>query len=353
MEQGAVGRAGPDPTGRPKSSAAMRGGRLSIAGLVVTYNRKDLLRQNLAALQAQTRPLEEIIVVDNGCRDGTGEMLAAEFPSVHVVVIPENNGFTTGAAAGLQFAFDRGHDWMWIMDDDALPEPDSLDHLCGSIGSIGEERFCLYACYLDPKENKFSEQVTFIPGGRKVVITEWDEARRLGSLLEGTGGPFLGLLVPRSVVSVVGLPRPETYIWGDFEYIDRLRRAGYRIYYNTSSILRHPSAQWIEWHLPSGIWRLQRPIWRPIRLPLAPVWKQYYGIRNMVDHLMRSPVLPRPVGFLKALYAGTVFTLMVLSNSRKKSAALRFCFRGFRDGLLGRMGKRLTDQEVRESLTAN
>ncbi len=43
----------------------------SVAAVVVTYNRKVLLKECLDALLAQTRPLDSIIVVDNASTDGT------------------------------------------------------------------------------------------------------------------------------------------------------------------------------------------------------------------------------------------------------------------------------------------
>jgi rhamnopyranosyl-N-acetylglucosaminyl-diphospho-decaprenol beta-1,3/1,4-galactofuranosyltransferase len=326
------------------------GGKLSIAAVVVTCNRKELLRQNLAALEAQTRPLEEIIVVDNGSDDGTAELLAEQRPPVTVIRLRENVGFSAGAARGLQFAVERGHDWIWFMDDDGFPEKDGLEQLCDSLPSAADEKFLLYSCYLDPREHKFCEPVTFLFDGRPVVTTDFEAMRKKGTLLESVGGPFLALFLPRSVMELVGVPRADVFIWGDFEYIERIRRAGFKVYYNTNSILYHPSKPWMEWRTPSGIWNLERPVWRPIRLPIAPLWKHYYGIRNMVDYLVRHAHIPTPLGLLKGLYAGFVFSLMVFSSSKRKSAALRFCYLGFRDGLMGRMGKRLSDQEVRESL---
>lgn len=53
-----------------------------VCAVVVTYNRKQLLRRCLSALLAQSRTVDEILLIDNASSDGTNEMLAIEFPMV-------------------------------------------------------------------------------------------------------------------------------------------------------------------------------------------------------------------------------------------------------------------------------
>ena len=64
--------------------------RLSV--VVLSYNRKDELRQTLNILRKQDHPDWELVVADNGSADGTLEMLAAEFPWVKLLALGENLG---------------------------------------------------------------------------------------------------------------------------------------------------------------------------------------------------------------------------------------------------------------------
>ncbi len=50
-----------------------------VVAVVVTWNRRDLLVESLAALAAQTLAPVEIVVVDNASTDGTAELLAREY----------------------------------------------------------------------------------------------------------------------------------------------------------------------------------------------------------------------------------------------------------------------------------
>lgn len=58
-----------------------------ITCVVVTYNRKKCLYQNLAALLMQTRPLDEIIIVDNACTDGTYKYVSEIVKKIQLFII--------------------------------------------------------------------------------------------------------------------------------------------------------------------------------------------------------------------------------------------------------------------------
>lgn len=99
---------------------------LSLSAVVLSYNRRDALRQTLEnltdTLDAQPAP-SEIIVVDNGSTDGSAAMVRELFPSARLIEPPGNigvEGFNVGARAA------RG-EVLLILDDDASPDPRALD----------------------------------------------------------------------------------------------------------------------------------------------------------------------------------------------------------------------------------
>jgi len=63
------------------SQSWLSGGFSKITVLVVTYNRKELLRNCLAALLAQTAKVEHLVIVDNASTDGTAEWLREWMPA--------------------------------------------------------------------------------------------------------------------------------------------------------------------------------------------------------------------------------------------------------------------------------
>jgi hypothetical protein len=76
--------------------------------VVVSWNVRELLRACLASVFAGARPdlTLEVIVVDNGSRDGSAELVRREFPAATVVANADNRGFTAGNNQGL--ALSRG-----------------------------------------------------------------------------------------------------------------------------------------------------------------------------------------------------------------------------------------------------
>jgi|YelNatPaOPRAMG01_1025707.scaffolds.fasta_scaffold60829_1 rhamnopyranosyl-N-acetylglucosaminyl-diphospho-decaprenol beta-1,3/1,4-galactofuranosyltransferase len=102
----------------------------TVAAVVVTYNRKDLLRQCLDGILRQTRPVDAIYVVDNASTDGTGQMIAAEYADrVIYERLPENTGGAGGFHHGMKRPYEDGHDWIWVIDDDVVHDPDCLKAL--------------------------------------------------------------------------------------------------------------------------------------------------------------------------------------------------------------------------------
>ena len=96
----------------------MNGGGISV--VLPTRDHKDLLRGCLEALKAQTLPPDEIVVVDNGSADGTGEMLARGFAGRVRCVREERRGVHHARNRGAAEA--RG-ELLFFTDDDALPSP--------------------------------------------------------------------------------------------------------------------------------------------------------------------------------------------------------------------------------------
>jgi GT2 family glycosyltransferase len=90
----------------------MEPGRISV--VIVSYNRVDPLRRSLAAL-SQSPPNEfQVLVVDNGSRDGSAS-LDDEFPTVRFIRLPRNFGLTRALNIGIRAA---DGDYVLLLHDD-------------------------------------------------------------------------------------------------------------------------------------------------------------------------------------------------------------------------------------------
>jgi rhamnopyranosyl-N-acetylglucosaminyl-diphospho-decaprenol beta-1,3/1,4-galactofuranosyltransferase len=205
--------------------------------VVVTYNRLALLKRLVERLSGIPL-LDEVLVIDNASTDGTGAWLAGQ--QVVARTLDRNRGGAGGFHEGLRQAVEEcGADLAWLMDDDALPDPDCLDLLLHHQGTLD---------FWGPvvvDENDL-ERLVFpirLPGGTRVVHdTSSVERGAHAGVVRDVVIPFNGVLVTRELVERIGLPREEFFIWGDdHEYRLRAERAGARIATVVGARLRHPA----------------------------------------------------------------------------------------------------------------
>jgi rhamnopyranosyl-N-acetylglucosaminyl-diphospho-decaprenol beta-1,3/1,4-galactofuranosyltransferase len=218
-----------------------------VIAVVVTFNRLPLLQRLLERLDG-TPELTEILVIDNASTDGTGEWLAGlddrnpgdEHPTTPVLgrTLAENRGGAGGFHDGLAWAMERGADLVWLMDDDGVPDPDCL-------ATLLERRdldFWGPAVLAEQDPSRLCFPIR-LPGGTRVVhrMADVERAARDG-LIADVVIPFNGVLVTRDLVTRIGLPREEYFIWGDdVEYLWRAERAGARIATVVDAHFRHPA----------------------------------------------------------------------------------------------------------------
>lgn len=226
-----------------------------IAAVVVTYNRLELVKKTIAALQKQTRPLDCIIIINNGSTDGTDlflDELVQEVQRVQkdqdnqggFVVIHQNNvGGSGGFWRGIKEAYERGFDWIWCMDDDVFPRKDSLEVLLeaggngldssnglkgsnGSIGILCPRRIMNGKTFTGESKrvnlsNPFKNTFDYPLTAEDVENNEWVD-------IEGMA--FEGPLIKREVVEEIGLPNKDLFIlYDDTDYSYRTVLAGYRV----------------------------------------------------------------------------------------------------------------------------
>jgi len=100
---------------------------MDLSVIIPTWNRRALLGECLASIQAHTTGLTyELIVVDNGSSDCTVEMIQRGFPSVRLIRSDRNLGFAAGCNEGMRQAAGR---YFALVNNDTLLRENALGRL--------------------------------------------------------------------------------------------------------------------------------------------------------------------------------------------------------------------------------
>jgi len=189
----------------------------TVAAVVLTWNRKETLSRCLAALEAQTRPPDRVVLVDNASTDGTPEMLEAEGWRARLPLDVRRQARNGGASAGFRVCFaeglDSGADHVWLMDDDVLPRPDALAELLAAAEALPEPFSFLASRVvgLDGRSMNVPEPDLRLRGEN---YPDWEALldRGLAKIRRGT---FVSVLIPRETLERVAPPSPDFVMWGD------------------------------------------------------------------------------------------------------------------------------------------
>lgn len=222
---------------------------MRVTAVVVAYNRRDLLREALGALAAQSRPVDRLIVVDNASTDGSAdvaeELLEAWGARARLVRLDVNTGGAGGFAVGIAAAVvDEDTDWVWVMDDDTVPGPDAL---AGALGTYeryvanGPDDLAVMGSrvvWTDGEDHPMNTPKAKI----RAAQAERDRAASVGAM-EIRSISFVSAFLRAARVREKGLPLADYFLWNDdFEYSARLLR-GARGLYTPYSVVTHKTAK--------------------------------------------------------------------------------------------------------------
>ena len=234
---------------------------MKVITVVVTYNRSQLLKRNIACLRKNSP--HAIIVVNNGSTDDTGEWLAEQTDLI--VITQANVGGSGGFYTGIQQAMERGADWIWCMDDDVFPRPDCLSNLLDHTAS---EEVGILAPRRLMEDNIFTNdfQAVNLTNPFTSMYKKKLKKQVINKPVEILGTAFEGLFIRKEAVEKIGLPNKDLFIFcDDTDYCLRAVLAGYKILYIPSALMDK------EKFFSNDTWNERNK---------KKKWKRFYQIRN-------------------------------------------------------------------------
>jgi rhamnosyltransferase len=286
-----------------------------VCAVIVTFRPRAEDLGNLAKVSPQ---VENLVVVDNGSAEEQLQWLRAASRELDFTLIEngQNLGIAAALNTGVKCAQAKGSQWVALFDQDSTVTDGFVAQMLADFEHYAGRRniLLLVPRYRDPQS-----------GVERVCPMDED------------GGPFVtitsGSLLPVIAFEKCGYFKEELFIYTvDDEYSLRLRSRGYSIALSPHAVLLHASG------IPSyfrlfGRQLFQTTNYRPgVRYYISRnrVWMTWvYGVRY-----------PR---YVRGALRSSLIDLCKLSIAEEyKWAKLKMVFLGFRDGLLGRMGKTIT-----------
>ncbi len=211
-----------------------------VVSIVLNWNRKDDTLASLTSLfeQATAGFSLEVLLVDNGSTDGSVEAVEKRLPSVGVIRLPDNLGYSAGMNIGLRAALDRGADWTFLVNNDAIAEPCSLERLVASTSRPGIGIAAPTVYYAGE-----SNRVWPSAGRRRRLslapIDTTAEARS-GGAYDVDWANACCILVRRELWEQVGLfDEHYRFYYEDHDLCIRAKNAGWRIVHVPDARVRH------------------------------------------------------------------------------------------------------------------
>jgi GT2 family glycosyltransferase len=293
-----------------------------------TFNDADIIDRTIEAIRRQTRFVDTILVVDNASTDATLDQ-----PSLDEVVVLrhlENVGTSGAVITGFRYALEHDYDWIWLFDADSAPDPDALEKLLGVYAELSEpvkDRIGFVACLpRNEGDDRPHHGAALTRNGLAIARPNPGERYYFCHV-----SIWSGCLYRLAAVRRVGLPDPSYVLdWGEFEYGNRLMKAGYQGIIHQGSILRHnirgaPSLNPVEIKL--GFATATAYEFPPIRC--------YYMCRNMLYFVIYDVAAGRLRLGLRVTWTVFKLTANFLLRPRNHGKQIVACFRGIWDGVTG------------------
>jgi len=109
-----------------------------LAAVVLNYRTAEETILAVRALRESRRPVDELIVVDNGSGDGSAERLRTLAPTVTLIAAETNLGFAGGNNLGIRWAMEHGAEQILLVNSDATVEPGCVGTLENALRSRGD-----------------------------------------------------------------------------------------------------------------------------------------------------------------------------------------------------------------------
>ncbi len=241
------------------SDSAMDANRPDLSITIVSFNTRDLTRECLESIYENTSDISfDIWLVDNNSSDGSADMVASEFPSVHLIRNSDNKGLAAATNQGLEASAGR---YVLALNSDTIVQPSAFDRLVQFMDEhpeaggatpklvlpgggkhpnffgVGDNFRWAMMEAISPASANLRDNI--VPGARDGAEADLSVTQQVPCVTWGTS-----FIVRRETVEQIGVQDPRYFVYGeDVDWSIRMTRAGWKLYYVSDAVVVHHGGQ--------------------------------------------------------------------------------------------------------------
>lgn len=238
--------------------------------IVLNWNGKEDTVECLESLRSTEYDNYQVVLVDNGSEDDSVKTVKENFPEVEIVETGKNLGFAGGNNVGINYAIEKGAEYVFLINNDTTVNSKYLEKLVEvaesnpQIGLAGSKIFYQQEpdtiWFAGGKINWLKNKGEHI-GLNQKDSPEYNKTKEVDYL---TG---CALLIKKEVIEKIGVLAEDYFLYyEDTDYSLRAKNAGYKIIYVPESVIYHKvsrstkpgSAKYIYYHTRNGLVNAQR-----------------------------------------------------------------------------------------------
>ncbi|MDO9265274.1 MAG: glycosyltransferase family 2 protein [Desulfosalsimonadaceae bacterium] len=255
--------------------------------VIVNWNGKNLLRDCLESLEAQTYRDFSVVIVDNGSVDGSVGWVKQRFPDVHVIALNKNYGFCLANNIALK---EIDSEYVALLNNDAMVLKDWLAHLVAAMAANPAAGFATSKfLYHDHPEKIDRAGDGYTRAGVACLRGRGENARRYDRT-EWIFGACAGASIYRTqMLKEIGYFDPDFFlIHEDVDLSFRAQLRGYRCLYVPEAVVLHRASSSIKHDSPVSVYYGHRNL-------------EWVYLKNMPFGLIRKTLIPHIMYVLVSL----------------------------------------------------
>lgn len=200
----------------------------SVAAVIITYNVENNFRNRINKLKGK---VHEIIVVDNGSKIETINMLKELENDITIIYLEKNKGIAYALNKGINYSIEKGYDWVLTLDHDSIVTDDMIENMLKCYGNfhkeLREKVAMLVPTHVEEKEYENSNIISNEEKFSKPYIEVLTEITS-GALTKADIYKNISLYDEKLFIDLV-----------DHDYCLSLNRKGFKVIQVSSAVLIH------------------------------------------------------------------------------------------------------------------